>query len=517
MSLPETSVFDLGPPPSCPVPFNMAGYALGTGDPDKVALSVLADASGAVAEAWTYGDLDRAIRGTAAGLRALGLSSGDRVALRTGNTSAFPILFFGIIAAGGVAVPTSSQLTEWEFRALLDDMAPRFAAMSRDLAIDLPASVSPLPPPLWAELRATAPGPVAATRPDDPAFLIYTSGTSGRPKGVLHAQRAAWARRMMWDGWYGLTGADTMLHAGAFNWTYTLGTGLTDPWAAGATVLIYAGPPDQAVWPKLAKAHSASIFAAVPGVYRQVLRTEGLGTAFQTLRHGLTAGERMPETLAEHWRMATGKPVYEALGMSEVSTYVSSSPSVPPKPGTTGRPQAGRRVAILDETAPDPRPAAVGTPGLLAVSQHDPGLMIGYWNLPEETAAAFRGGWFVTGDRAAMDAEGYLTYHGRADEVMTALGYRVGPQEVEEALAALPTVAEVAVAELPVRQDLSLIAAFVVPRGRWPGDAALAAAAADRLAAYKCPRIWVQVDALPRTANGKLKRRELVERHRRDR
>ena len=122
-----------------------------------------------------------------------------------------------------------------------------------------------------AALRTAEPLAFAATGPDDPAYMVYTSGTAGRPKGVVHAQRAAWARRMMWDGWYGLRPDDRVLHAGAFNWTYTLGAGLTDPWAIGATALIYAGPADRAVWPRLCAAHGATIFAATPGVYRQML------------------------------------------------------------------------------------------------------------------------------------------------------------------------------------------------------------------------------------------------------
>jgi len=423
--------------------------------PEAVALSVLGPDAEAV-ETWTDADLDRAIRATAAGLRAAGLAPGDRVALRLGNVSDFPVLFFGTIAAGGIAVPTSAQLTEGEFHRLAEDMAPRFVALADELALDAPPrGAEILRPADWAALGAHAPGAIADTASEDPAFLIYTSGTGGRAKGVLHAQRSAWARRMMWDGWYGLGAGDTVLHAGAFNWTYTLGAGLTDPWAVGATTLIYAGPADREVWPRLAARHGATIFAAVPGVYRQMLRADAdLRDAFATLRHGLTAGERMPDAVAADWRARTGTPVYEALGMSEISTYVSSAPAVSPRPGRSGRPQPGRRVAILDDAGGI---APLRTPGRLAVSRRDPGLMLGYWRRPEETRDAFDGEWFVTGDRAEMDAEGYIAYHGRADEVMTALGYRVSPQEVEEVMASHPGIAEVAVAELPVRADLSQI------------------------------------------------------------
>ncbi|MBY8975725.1 acyl--CoA ligase [Rhodobacteraceae bacterium NNCM2] len=510
MSPLTTSLFDIGPPPPCPASFNMARYVMeaGRATPEKTALLVLTGEAGDVAERWTFAALDRAIRGTAAGLLSLGLERGDRVALRMGNLSDFPILFFGTIAAGGIAVPTSSQLTEREFHKVAADMRPRFVAVAEDLELEhLPDGANVIPQSAWAGLRETPPTDFVETGADDPAFLIYTSGTSGSPKGVLHAQRAAWARRMMWKGWYDLSADDVMLHAGAFNWTYTLGTGLTDPWAAGATSLIHIGALEADWLPNLARRHGATIMAAVPGVYRRILRGgRDLRAEFSALRHGLTAGERMPDSLAEAWRGQTGTPVFEALGMSEISTYLSTSPTVPPRKGASGRPQAGRRVAILDGDDT----ASIGTPGDIAISNRDPGLMLGYWHRPEETASVMRGEWFVTGDRGAMDVDGYVTYLGRSDDVMTSLGYRVSPQEVEEVLATHPAIAEVGVTEVAVREDLTLIAAFVVPNGDWPGDEAMADFAAERLATYKLPKLWIERETLPRTANGKLVRRDLA-------
>jgi acyl-coenzyme A synthetase/AMP-(fatty) acid ligase len=312
---------------------------------------------------------------------------------------------------------------------------------------------------------------------------------------------------MMWDGWYGLTPDDRVLHAGAFNWTYTLGAGLTDPWAAGATALIYAGPPDREVWPRLTAAHGATIFAAVPGVYRQMLAAEDLAGGFAGLRHGLSAGEALPEAVRAAWEAATGRRIYEALGMSEVSTYVSFAPGCPTVPGRAGRPQPGRRVAVLGEDG-----AALvtrGEDGLLAVSRRDPGLMLGYWRREAETAAAFRGEWFVTGDRARMEADGTIAYLGRADDVMNAGGYRVSPGEVEAALLAHPGVAEAAAVEMAVRSGVSIVAAFYVPADGPVPEGELAAHCEARLARYKCPRAFHAVAALPRGANGKLLRRRL--------
>ncbi len=521
MTLPDptASLFDMGPPEPCPARFNLAAYALAAAEGpgrEKPALRVLAPGPEGreTAEDWSYARLAEAVLRVAEGLRTRGVGPGERVAIRIGNRVDFPLLFLGAVAAGAVAAPVSTQLTPPEFARAAEEVTP--ALLLSETEDGLPAGHPSLAIGGWEEIAAAAPGPFAETGADDPAFLIFTSGTGGRPKGVLHAQRSAWARRMMWAGWYGLGPEDRVLHAGAFNWTYTLGAGLVDPWAAGASTIVSTGAADPALWPARIAEHGATIFAAVPGVFRQMLRAAGdapLTDRLGRLRHALTAGEKMPDALAEAWRSATGRPVYEALGMSEISTYVSTAPGVPPRPGTVGRPQPGRRVAVVDAAG---APVPVGAEGVLAVSRRDPGLMLGYWGRAAETAEAFRGDWFLTGDRARMDAEGYVAHLGRADEVMTALGYRVSPAEVEAAMEPHPDIAEIAVAELPVRADLALVAAFVVPAGDWPGEASLEAWARARLAAYKRPRLWIEVPALPRTATGKVVRKRLVESHRRD-
>lgn len=514
MSLPNPalSLFDDGPPPACPERFNIAAYVMGPASGPAREKTAITIAGADATERLSYGALEARIGAMAEGLRRAGLTRGDRVMLQLGNRLEFPLLFFGTIAAGGVAVPISTQLTQHELGPLGSAIVPRF--LLSDLNHPVPTGAKRLTPGEVQSAGAGAKPSYADTLADDPAFLIFTSGTGGRPKGVLHAQRSAWARRMMWDGWYGLTPQDRLLHAGAFNWTYTLGTGLIDPWAAGAATVIHTGPYDPQRWPALAEAEGATIFAAVPGVYRQMLRQpEHLGNAFATLRHGLTAGEAMPGPLADAWIAATGKPLYQALGMSEISTYVSDSPASPPRPGTAGRPQTGRRVAVVDAAG---RPLPIGEDGMLAVSRRDPGLMLGYWQDRDATDAAMSGEWFLTGDRARMAEDGQITHLGRADDLMTSLGYRVSPMEVEAAMAAHPAVSEIAVAELPVRPDLCLIAGFVVPEGRWPGDAALSAWAEDRLAGYKLPKLWIEVPSLPRTANGKIQRRSLINTHRRD-
>lgn len=504
-----------------PTRFNMARYCLemaARATPEKVALIVVSDAHAAVdrAERWTYAQLSDAVKRVAAGLRGLGLATSDRLMIRMGNTSDYALLFFGAIAAGCVPLPSSAQLTEEEADFLLADSGARMLAMTEELAIRSPPGVRVLGPADVAALRARyEPLDYADTAADAPAFLIYTSGTTGQPKGVLHAQRSAWGRRPMYQGWYGIRSDDVILHAGAFNWTYTLGVGLTDPWANGATAVLYNGPRDVTIWPLLMAKFRATLFAAVPGLYRQILKYNDLNAFdLSSLRHGLTAGEALSTALLEQWRATTGKELYEALGMSECSTYVSSSPSVPVRPGSPGKPQTGRCVAALPvEGGEEPLPP--GETGLLAVHRSDPGLMLGYWRRPEEEELVYRGPWFLGGDLVHFDADGYMIYHGRNDDVMNAMGYRVSPLEVEHCLSKHPAVAEVAVTELRVGEGVSVIAAFVVPRD--PDEPAgidaapLLAYAHEHLAAYKCPREIIFTDSLPRTANGKVRRRDLAQ------
>jgi acetyl-CoA synthetase len=496
-----------------PPRFNVAAYSVGRaaaargGEP---ALIVVDDAKAArPAEVWTFAQLEDAVLRIAGGLREAGLEPGARILIRLDNTSAYALLFFGAIAGGFVPLPTSAQLTELEVRFLWGDSGAQAIAVGGKLGIGaVPAGVRVFEADEIARMIARGPrARFADTAADDPAFLIYTSGTTAHPKGVLHAQRSAWGRRPMYRGWYGIGANDRMLHAGAFNWTFTLGTGLTDPWANGATAIIYTGEKDPAVWPRLIANTGATLFAAVPGLYRQILKYGDLTRdALEVLRHGLMAGEAPPPGLFEEWEGRTERPLYEALGMSEISTYVSSGPDVPRKAGAVGKPQPGRRVVVLPlDGGTEPLPA--GSEGLLAVHRSDPGLMLGYWNRPQEEAQVYRGDWFIGGDLAAIDADCYVAHRGRADDLMKALGYRVSPLEVEAALLEHPAVAEVACAEVHVRADVSVIGAFIVPRdGAAPDAAEIERFAAERLAAYKRPRTIVFVDALPRTANGKLMR-----------
>ncbi|MBM1688325.1 class I adenylate-forming enzyme family protein [Sulfitobacter geojensis] len=480
--------------------FNLAAYVLAAGAalPDKVALSLL---SGEAREDWTYAQLIAAVRGTATGLLDAGLAAGDIVLMRLGNTPDFPIAYLGALAAGLVPVPTAAALTAGEVAKIIPTLKP--AAILHDVDVPCPdhAQIIDL-----AALRAMRSLPPAAFHMGDPerlSYIIYTSGTSGKPTAVMHAHRAILARRMMFEGWYGLTPDDRLLHAGAFNWTYTLGTGLMDPWTVGATALIPAAGTSPTALPDLIATHEATIFAAAPGVYRQMLRD--LSPLYLPhLRHGLSAGEKMTAAVREAWEENTDTPVYEAFGMSECSTFISGSPSTPAKDGAIGTAQPGRQVAILGPKGP----ARTNTPGTIAIHRTDAGLMLGYLNDKKLTKSKFDGDWFLTGDQGMMDEDGQITYLGRTDDMMNAGGFRVSPLEVEETLLAIPGVTGIGVTEVEIKKNTRVIAAFYTAAAPIK-EYTLTDFATANLARYKQPRLYVHVDALPTSGNGKIQRRQL--------
>ena len=490
------------PPEPCPAPFNLAAHVLAHADdtPDKVALAVLR-LSGA--ERFSYARLKQAVLGTGTGLLRAGLKPGDIVLMRLGNTVDFPIAYLGAIAVGLVPVPTSSQLTAPEVAKMIATLAP--AAILQGPGIAVPKTDVPIiDQPALEAMRDLPPAPFDMGDPNRLAYIIYTSGTSGVPRAVCHAHRAIWARQMMMQGWYGLRPEDRLLHAGAFNWTYTLGTGLMDPWTMGATALIPDAAITPAQLPLLLKRHDATIFAAAPGVFRKMLADTDGAMALPKLRHGLAAGEKLSDPIRQAWQDATGTAIHEAYGMSECSTFISASPDHPAAPGTLGRPQPGRHVAII---GPD-GPVEIGHEGTIAIHRDDPGLMLGYLNAAEDTAARYRGEWFMTGDQGMMNDDGDVTYLGRADDMMNAGGFRVSPLEVEAVLNQFPGITQAAVTDIEVKQDARLIMAFYT--GPAPVDeSALNAYVGENLAAYKRPRGFFHVESLPTGANGKLLRRHL--------
>jgi len=502
---------------------------LGTAVADRPA--VIVDRDGTGDEQVTFAELAERTTRFAQLLRDLGCAAGDRVLIRLPNCVAYPTAFLGAIKRGAVPVPTSTQLTADEVQYLAADsgagvlvtdgatwaamhaMLEQAPTLHEVILVDegarVPAhrlGVHHLEAALAGVRRAE---PAHATRAEDAAYLVYTSGTTGYPKGVLHAQRALLGRQPSSEYWFDFAArGDRVLHAGKYNWTYVLGTGLMDPLYRGHTTIVHEGATDATLWPARIARHGATVFIGVPTIYRQILQKTACARAdVPTLRHCMSAGEQLSADVLAAWRERFGLEIYEALGMTECSYYLCETRARPIRPGSAGFVQPGHDVRLLD---PDTlRDVGTGAEGMLCIRRTDPGLMLRYWNQPEETAACIRGDWFLTGDYARIDDDGYVWFLGRRDDLINTFGYRVSPHEVERVLKSHPDVADAAAVGETVGPEKTLVVAYVVPRACALAADALLAWAHERLASYKAPRIVYLVDDLPRTRNGKVLRREL--------
>lgn len=468
-------------------------------------------------------------------LRDLGVNAADRVLIRLPNCIQFPTVFLGALKRGAVPVPTSALLTAEEVAYLVTDAGASVLVTDRAAWNTMHAAFEPLASlthVLLTGAGATAPAarlrvldlepalasirrwqPPEPTRAEDAAYLVYTSGTTGYAKGVLHAHRALLGRQPSSTYWFDFRPeGDRVLHSGHFNWTYVLGTGMMDPLYRGHTAILHEGTREAAIWPRLVAKHDATIFIGVPTLYRQVIQHTPFGrTHVPSLRHCMCAGEHLSAEVLAAWRQRFGLDIYEGLGMSECSYYLCQMKSRPIRPRSCGFAQPGHDVRLLDpDTCQEVPP---GAEGMLCIPRHDPGLMLRYWNQPEETARCFDADWFLTGDYFRRDADGYFWFLGRKDDLINTFGYRVSPHEIERVLKEHPDVVDAAVAGEEIAANKTLVTAYVIlhaASARSPDE--LLAYGRQRLAAYKAPRIVYLVDDLPRTRNGKIQRRALSSR-----
>jgi acetyl-CoA synthetase len=503
---------------------------------DKLAMIVEDDVLG-VSTA-TYRELAESTSRFAQLLRNLGVRLEDRVLIRLPNSLAYPTAFLGTMKRGAIAVPTSTLLTAEEVVYLAKDSGATVLVTDKAMWSGLRGKLEGLEnlryvllagegvSPFYkvGELMVLGLGaalagidewePAHRSNAHDPAYLVYTSGTTGYPKGVLHAHRAMIGREPAARYWFdfGTEGApadDRIVHSGKFNWTYVLGSGLMDPLYRGKTVIVHEGKNDADGWIKLIAKHSATIFIGVPTIYRQIIqKTAFTGADVPTLRHCMSAGEHLSDEMLGLWRGRFGVDIYEAVGMSEVSFYLSENKLRPIRPGSAGFPQPGHDVKLLDpETL---REVETGEEGMICIPADDPGLFMRYWNLPEETGKVFKERWFLTGDYARFDEDGYIWFLGRKDDIINSFGYRVSPHEIERVMKTHPAVADCAATGEELAADKVLVVAYVMLH---PGSLAnaddLAKFGREHLAGYKAPKIVYLCSDFPRTKNGKIIRKQL--------
>ena len=466
-------------------------------------------------------------------LRNSGVAAGDRVLIRLPNSLDYPIAFLGTMKRGAISVPTSTLLTAEEVAYLAKDSTATvlvtdkaaWPALQGHLS-NLPhlkqvflsgvgeiqphasLQVSDLSQQLAAISHCEGNHPTAA---DDPAYLVYTSGTTGYPKGVLHAHRALIGREPAAKYWFNFAEdqQDRIMHSGKFNWTYVLGTGLMDPLNLGKTVIVHEGKNDADLWTRLIAKHAATIFVGVPTIYRQIIQKSTAAKAdVPSLRHCMSAGEHLSDEVLQQWRGRFGRDIFEAVGMSEFSYYLSQSVFRPIRPGSAGFPQPGHAIQLLNPDTLEAVP--LGEEGMICVPDSDPGLFLRYWNLDEETANYKHDGWFFTGDYARYDDDGYIWFLGRKDDIIKSFGYRVSPYEIERVYKSHPAVADCAAVGEELEKDKLLVVTYVIlqPDATVTADELLAFGK-QHLAAYKTPKTVYLTKDFPRTKNGKILRKDI--------
>lgn len=487
----------------------------------------------------TYATLAADTHRFADALRAAGIGRERRMAMLLLDTIDFPIAFWGALRAGVVPVPTNTLLTHEMVGYILADSRAEALVISaplvppllpilrslpelRQIIVSQPDGTSPLPIDdprgvAFDELlaRGAPDAPTAVTSPDEVAFWLYSSGSTGAPKGVRHVHASlrhtadTYGRQVL-----EIRRDDLMFSAAKAFHAYGLGNTMTFPMSVGGAAVFLPDRPTPDAVLDIMRRFQPSIFGGIPTLYASLLAHPLIGrqAGSERLRRCISAGEALPEAIGRRWQEMVGVPILDGIGSTEMLHIFISNRADDVHYGTSGKPVPGYEATIVDEHG---QPVADGEPGELVV--RGASAAEGYWNQREKTRQTFRGEWTHTGDTYTRDAEGYFRYCGRSDEMLKVSGVWVSPFEVEDALISHPAVLEAAVVGARDRGGLTKPKAFVVLR-----DAARAQDAEtmtdllkthvkERIGVWKYPR-WVEfVDALPKTATGKIQRFRLRE------
>ena len=456
-------------------------------------------------------------------LRSLGVKRGDRILVMLGNEPALWQAMLAAMKLGAVVIPATSLLTADDLRDRLDRGQVRHvitAAAQTAKFSDLPGNYTRLSVGgvqegwLPFENWLVEPGnftPEGATRASDPLLLYFTSGTTSKPKLVLHTHESYPVGHLSTMFWLGLKPGDIHLNISSPGWAKHAWSCLFAPWNAGACVFIHNTPrfTAPALLQTLVRCQVTSL-CAPPTVWRMMIQ-ENLGAWKDrlALKSVVGAGEPLNPEIIEQVQSAWGLRLRDGYGQTETTAQVGNSPALPVKPGSMGKPLPGYRIVLLDA---DGREADEGEV-CIDLRQRPTGLMVGYQDDAQKNAEAMRDGYYHTGDTAARDADGYLTFVGRTDDVFKASDYRISPFELESALLEHEAIAEVAVVPSPDPVRLAVPKAYLLLAPGRQADPALAldilGFARRQLAPYKRVRRIEFVDELPKTISGKIRRVQL--------
>ena len=476
----------------------------------------------------TYAELAAGSARFAAGLRAAGIERERRIALVMLDTVDFPIAFWGALRAGVVPVPINTLLPADITGYIIEDSRAAALVVSVPLVAALRPGLDRLNPgriivsapdgkggDFNAFLGSTASNaPPAECSPDEVAFWLYSSGSTGMPKGVRHVHSSLKATA---DSYgipiLGIAADDLMFSVAKLFFAYGLGNSMTFPMAVGAAAVLYPDRPTPDAVLTTMRKYRPTILAGVPTLFAALLADPALGpgAGSDRLRRSISAGEPLPEHIGERWREIVGSDILDGLGSTEMLHIFLSNRPGEIRYGTTGKPVPGYDLRILDAGGE----VGIGEPGELVV--RGPSAAEGYWNQRDKSRHTFRGEWTHTGDTYTRDADGYYRYCGRSDDMLKVGGIWVSPFEVEEALTGHPAVLEAAVVGHPDADGLVKPRAFVVLRQGAPRDdparltEALQTHVKQRIGVWKYPR-WIEFrDSLPKTATGKTQRYKLRE------
>lgn len=479
-------------------------------------------------ESVSYTQLAARVRRSAGALRALDVQPGDRVLLLMRDTPECAAAWLGAVHAGAVAIALNNRLAEADYRHILVDSGAKlaivedvFVAARSDLTAELlrenrivvaGAGTPPEGLRSWGALvRAASEIPAHQVAPESPALCLYSSGTTGRPKGIIHSHRAITEVGQSFRE-LGIGPSERVFTTSKFFFAYGVEHGLLAILAVGATSLLCADWPEPDSVISIVERHQPAAMFSVPTVYRRLLAEPASRLApFRSVRRFVAGGERLSAQLLEQWRSVVGNEILNLYGMSETFCACVITPPGSSNGLRTGKPLERVQVRLLDAAGEQP---ARGQPGVLWVRH--PAQATEYANLPEITREVFRDGWFCSRDMFIVDDEGFLVHQGRSDELLKIAGQWVQPGELEEAAAGEAAVGEAACVTVLDADGLERLALFVTPRQ--DSDAALqaAAAACERLLPrHKRPKWLRSVAELPRTATGKVQRyklREIMER-----